>query len=142
MNNLFFNLPEEIQNYIYSIRLNNPLNKLYNIRKAQKKAMKEIVMKLRPSYNLEMNIMYDPFNSQTAYISKKCLNILTNKDDINWWIINLIRPIEKGLIFGYPYHYCPYSHNYVNTEYFCDKLIEKFGCIRIPNRLHSLSYLY
>mgnify|MGYP001151967897 CR=1 FL=1 len=33
----------------------------------------------------------------------------TNKDDINWWITNLIRPIEKGLIFGYPYHYCPYS---------------------------------
>ena len=156
MANLFFDvLPAEIRQEIYGIRLSDALKKNYYRRVAQKIALACIVMKLEMDYNL---ISYDngdaymqyfnPVNSNVRYLAEKCSEVITNSDDRIWWISQLIRPIEQGLIIqeilnaSYPAELKlgpSANQNYRRTEYAVDRLIEIFGCRRNPNRRSSLS---
>tara|TARA_B100000424_G_C22729280_1_gene395557 strand:+ start:225 stop:704 length:480 start_codon:yes stop_codon:yes gene_type:complete len=159
MANLFFDLlPYEIRHEIYSIRLYNALARNYYKKVAQKFALAKIVLKLDMKKNLIMydfaqnsipyRLYFNPINSDVRYVVEKCCDIITTSDDKVWWISQLIRPIEIGLIVqGFTgaswsnsgsWSYIEYE-NYIRTEYAVDRLIEIFGCRRNPHRRSSLS---
>ena len=157
MANLFFDvLPDEIRQEIYGIRLSDALKRNYYRRVAQKVALAKIVMKTEMNYDLsypqafQQNSMpyFNPVNSNVRYLAERCSQVITNSDDRIWWISQLIRPIEQGLIIqeiiaaSWPpdFKLGPYANeNHRRTEYAVDHLIEKFGCRRNPNRQSSLS---
>tara|TARA_Y100000748_G_scaffold223410_1_gene188057 strand:+ start:1242 stop:1661 length:420 start_codon:yes stop_codon:yes gene_type:complete len=138
--NLFFDiLPEEIQQYVYKIRLYNCIMTNYKMRNAQKKALSEIVMQLNFNYNIDMHAIYNPLDPQIAYVTEKCSKILSYDSHAIWWIAYFVRPIERGLILFDNFQADPDSHIYAKTEYACDKLIEILQCRKDPARRHSLS---
>jgi len=156
MANLFFDvLPAEIRQQIYGIRLSDGLKKNYYQRVAQKVALAKIVMKIEMDYDLIFNdngdismTYFNPVNSNVRYLAERCSEVITNSDDRIWWISQLIRPIEQGLIIqeilaaSYPAELKlgPFANeNYMRTEYAVDHLIKIFGCRRNPNRRSSLS---
>jgi hypothetical protein len=155
MANLFFDLlPTEIRKEIYGIRLSNAVRKNYYWRLAKKVALARFVLKLEMSYDF---ILYDfghhsipyfnPINSDVRYVAERCSEFITSYDDKVWWISQLIRPIEEGLIINSRI-ISPSSigtrlmtkkhhnaiENYKRTEYAVDQLIEIFGCRRNPRR--------
>ena len=157
MANLFFDvLPAEIRQEIYGIRLADALTRNYYRRVAQKVALFRIVMEMEWNYELEF---YDvgqnsvpyfiPIYSNVRYITERCSEVLISSDDRIWWISQLIRSIEQGLIIQeiiaasapmLSLKLGPYANeNYRRTEYAVDRLIEIFGCRRNPNRRSSLS---
>ena len=135
MMNLFFDvLPSDIRQEIYSIRLSDALIRNYYRRVAQKIALTQLVLKIKAdssqtSYNDIENNRYNPNNNMVRYVTEKCSKIITSSDDSDWWISNLIIPVQHGLTFhanldehgqlGYPV-----NQNYVRTEYACNHLIE------------------
>jgi hypothetical protein len=160
MSNFFFDLlPVEIREEIYGIRLSNALKNNYYRRRAKKVALARILMKLDMSYDF---VMYDlgfgeeivpyfnPTNSNVRYLAERCGEVITNSDDCIWWIAQLIRPIEQGLIMKARqiHSYLAFesitdSHamkvrdiieNYRRTELVVDRLIELFGCRQNPRR--------
>lgn len=156
MANLFFDvLPAEIRQEIYGIRLSDALKRNYYRRVAQKVALAKIVMKTEMNYDLifygvGQNSMpyFNPVNSNVRYLTERCSQVITNSDDRIWWISQLIRPIEQGLIIQEiiaascppELKLGPYANeNHRRTEYAVDHLIEIFGCRRNPNRWSSLS---
>ena len=153
MANLFFDvLPDEIRQEIYGIRLSDALKRNYYRRVAQKVALAKIVMKTEMNYDLVFydlgqNSMpyFNPVNSNVRYLAERCSQVITNSDDRIWWISQLIRPIEQGLIIqeiiglSWPPEWPYANENHRRTEYAVDHLIEKFGCRRNPNRQSSLS---
>lgn len=156
MANLFFDvLPAEIREEIYGIRLSDALMRLYCRRLAQKIALASSVMKIEMNYDL---IFYDngdasmpyfnPVNSNVRYLAERCSKVITDSDDRIWWMSQLIRPIEQGLIVqeiiaaSWPTELKlgpSANENYRRTEYAVDRLIEIFRCRRNPNRRSSLS---
>ena len=143
MANLFFDvLPAEIRQVIYGIRLSNALTRNYYKRIAQKVALANFVIKLlqHPGWGFNIRPYYDPANPIVRYISERCSVILTKNDDgFGFWIPQLIRPIEHGLINEHGNIGNPVNENYTRTEYAVDRLIEIFGCHRNPDRRSSLS---
>jgi hypothetical protein len=158
MINLFFDvLPIEIREEIYGIRLSNALKKNYYRRCATKVALARILMKLEMSYDF---ILYDsgrhslpylnPLNSNVRYVAERCSKVITSSHDCIWWIAQLIRPIEEGLIMKERLIYYDSAfesiterdalkardakENYMRTEHVVDQLIELFGCRRNPRR--------
>ena len=161
MANLFFDLlPTEIRMEIYGIRLSYALKKNYHRRHAKKVALARFVLKLEMSF-----ILYDfgqhsiPYfntnNFDVRYVAERCSKVITSSDDRIWWISQLIRPLEEGLIIQslIPFHrllllrrygpagthpmtktYIDEIENYRRTEYSVDRLIEIFGCRRNPHR--------
>jgi hypothetical protein len=156
MMNLFFDvLPAEIRQEIYGIRLSDALMRNFYRRLAQKIALASSVMKIELSYNLSLYDTghvsmpyFNPVNSNVRYLAERCSEVITDSHDCIWWISQLIRPIEEGLIIqeiiaaSWPVELKlgPFANeNYRRTEYAVDRLIEKFGCRRNPNRGSSLS---
>lgn len=145
MANLFFDvLPTEIRQEIYGIRLSDALMRNYYRRVAQKVALTQLVLKIQAhspqiTYNAIGYNGYNPKNNMVRYVMEKCSKVITNSDDRDWWISNLITPVEQGLIihanldehgqFDYPD-----NKNYVRTEYACDRLIDILGYIGNENR--------
>ena len=145
MANLFFDvLPAEIRQEIYGIRLSDALMRNYYRRVAQKVALTQLVLKIQArspqtNYNEIGYNGYNPKNNMVRYVMEKCSKVITKSDDRDWWISNLIRPVEQGLIIhanldehgqlGYPV-----NQNYVRTEYACDRLIDILGLIGNENR--------
>ena len=139
MANLFFELPDEIREIIYGIRLSNILSKHYYKRVSQKISLGYFVLALNHKYNISNNhslIMYfDPNDSSVKYVMEKCNRIITNSDDKIWWISQLIRPVERGLLIESATYYDAIfmdqeiiTSNYIKTRIACDSLISKFGC--------------
>ena len=135
MANLFFDvLPAEIRQEIYGIRLSDALMRNYYRRVAQKVALTQLVLKIQArspqtTYNEIGYNGYNPKNNMVRYVMEKCSKVITSSDDSDWWISNLITPVEQGLIIhanldehgqlGYSV-----NQNYVRTEYACDRLID------------------
>jgi hypothetical protein len=91
---------------------------------------------------------FNPVNSNVRYLAERCSKLITDSDDRIWWISQLIRPIELGLIVqeiiaaSWPAELKlgpSANENYRRTEYAVDRMIEIFGCRRNPNRRSSLS---
>ncbi len=164
MVNLFFDLlPTEIRNEIYCIRLSNAVRKNYYRRLAKKVALARFVLKLEMSYDFGHHSIpyFNPINSDVRYVAERCSEFITSSDDKVWWISQLIRRLEEGLIIQrlIPCHrrlllrrhgpagthpircstfetktYIDEIENYRRTEYSVDRLIEIFGCRRNPHR--------
>lgn len=135
MANLFFDvLPAEIRQEIYGIRLSDTLMRNYYRRVAQKVALTQLVLKIQArspqtTYNEIGYNGYNPKNNMVRYVMEKCSKVITSSDDSDWWISNLITPVQRGLTIhanldehghlGYPV-----NQNYLLTEYACNHLIE------------------
>ena len=143
MSNRFYNLPEEIQNYIYGIRLYNILSNKFSIRIAQKLVMVKVITELyqewydganTPGHISDENyVIYDPFYIRIAYIADKCSRVFYANEYTNWWVIHLIRPLERGIIM---YDCCGSgAPSYDKTKIACEKLIKKLKCNRINYHL-------
>lgn len=106
MTNLFFDIiPHEIRTHILRIRLYNVLAKLYYTRVAQKLSLALIVLKLQHKhFHYPYHLYFNPHNSQLSFIATKCSYIITSYDDKIWWLSQLIRPIESGLLH---FHHFP-----------------------------------
>jgi hypothetical protein len=154
MANLFFDvLPEEIRQEIYGIRLSNALMRNYYRKYVQKIALAICVMKIEMNYDSNLFVFgqnsmpyFNPVHSNVRYLAERCSEVITNSDDRIWWISQLIRPIEQGLIIqetiaaSWPANLGPYANeNRMRTEYAVDRMIEIFGCQRNPRRRSSLS---
>ena len=142
MYNLFFDgLPLEIQQDIYSIRLSNSLRNVYYHRVEKKIELQKMIMNIPVEHltntlfipgTQHNQIYYDPFDIDVCTVARMALRILTSREfnkDCNakyWWVTQLIRPIEIGLII-HEYDGGPNSHIYAMTEQLCGKLISKFG---------------
>ena len=114
VNYFFDNLPLEIIEYIYSLRLFYYLQKKYYAKIAQKNVI--INLTILNTFNrhylsiIEKNIIenkdilierdyyFDPINKKNYFILKKISNILSYTDDINWWKKMFINPLHNGLI--------------------------------------------
>lgn len=135
MANLFFDvIPAEIRQEIYGIRLSDALMRNYYRRVAQKVALTQLVLKIQArspqtTYNEIGYNGYNPKNNMVRYVMEKCSKVITSSDDSDWWISNLITPVQRGLTIhanldelghlGYPV-----NQNYLRTEYACNHLIE------------------
>lgn len=150
MANLFFDvLPPEIREVIYGIRLSDALTRNYYRRVAQKVALGHLVLKIMRQYwTYNYNHIgypgYNPSDNMVRYVIEKCSKVITTSDDGVWWISQLIRPIEQGLIIYANLNedsnnVSRLNDNYTRTEYAVDHLIETLGCHRNPNRISSLS---
>ena len=140
MANFFFDiLPEEIRQEIYGIRLSNMLANIYYKRVAMKTSFAYLILKLKYNLNETTNyyphrgIYYNPKEHHVRYIMEKCNKIISNSDDKIWWISQLIRPVELGLII-YANNYVHNDENYLRTEQACNNLIEKLHCRKSPFR--------
>ena len=126
MTNLFFDvIPAEIRQEIYGIRLSNALTRNYYRRVAQKVALTELVLKIKANCSriIYHDIGYDRFNpnkNMVRYVMEKCSKVITNSDDSDWWISNLITPIQHGLTI---YANLDENENYVRTEYAYNHLV-------------------
>lgn len=140
MSNLFFDvLPNELQEYIYALRLKNKLLKLYYQRVKKTMDCYELLLKLPVNYLYHSlitgtqigQIYYDPFDINVWSLVSMANYVLTsretNREAQKEWLANLIRPLEIGLIM---YHYDggPNSYIYNKTEEIFNKLITKFNC--------------
>lgn len=163
MKNFFFDLlPIEIREVIYGIRLSNALKKNYCMRRAKKVALVRILMKLEMSYDFilyqygdDHSMPYfNPLNSNVRYVAERCSQVAAKADavDHTFWISQLIRPLEQGLISKQQDNYFEATFdwsrleetarrakldaidNYRRTEHVVDRLIQLFGCRRNPNR--------
>ena len=151
MTNLFFDiLPYDIQKEIYGIRLSHALMRSYYRKVAQKVALAYLVLRLQKldstSWGYGFQPYYNPENPHVRYVIEKSCKIITNSDDRLWWISQLIRPIEKGLLLLSNIYNVQSSHmgmfisdNCARTEYACDQLINILECRKNPNRITSLS---
>jgi hypothetical protein len=146
MTNLFFDvLPQEIRYEIYAIRLNNALTNKYYKNISRKIALGYCVLKLQEAHHWGLYLSsyfspyYNPENPMVGYVMERCSKFITNSDDRIWWISQLIRPIEVGLIIWGNYNTDPTvrDKNYMRTEYACDKLIKTLKCRKNPNRVSS-----
>lgn len=135
MANLFFDvLPTEIRQEIYGIRLSDALMRNYYRRIAQKVTLAQLVLKiqaqgLRITYHDIGYNSYNPENNMVRYVMEKCSKVITSYDDMDWWISNLITPVQRGLVIYYNFaqssshlHH-PVNQNFVRTEYACNRLI-------------------
>tara|TARA_X000000368_G_C23035724_1_gene714496 strand:+ start:1101 stop:1559 length:459 start_codon:yes stop_codon:yes gene_type:complete len=152
MSNLYFDiLPYDIQKEIYGIRLSNALARTYYRKVAQKVALAYLVLRLQKLDStgrgyFHLQPYYNPECPRVRYVIEKSCKIITNSDDRLWWISQLIRPIEKGLMLLSNIYSIQCSHmgifisdNCARTEYACDQLINILGCRKNPNRMASLS---
>ena len=111
MQNYFFTiLPDDIQIYIFQLRLSMYLEKYFR-KLSQKEALMKYITNNQKNYdgvytnifnkNTE-NYTYvtyiDPYNKKTMFLANKLLNLLTDSNDKIWWMIQFIRPLERGLI--------------------------------------------
>ena len=145
MANFFFDvLPAEIRQEIYGICLSDALMRNYYRRVAQKVALTQLVLKIQAhspqtTYNAVGYYGYNPKNNTVRYVMEKCSKVITKSDDRDWWISNLIKPVERGLFFhanldehGQPGY--PVNENYVRTEYAYHRLIDILGWKGNKNR--------
>lgn len=134
MANLFFDvLPAEIRQEIYAIRLSDALIRNYYRRVAQKVALTQLVLKIqaysfRITYN-DIDYGYNPNNNMVRYVMEKCSKVITSSDDSDWWISNLIIPIQRGLIIHTNLDELGHisedvNQNHERIEYACNRLIE------------------
>lgn len=134
MQNYFFTfLPDDIQNYIFQLRLSMQLEKNYFRKSAQKQALMKYIIEnnhyggLYPSHSTYTNIFsrntenynyttyLDPYNIKTKFLANKLSNVLTNNDEKIWWISQFIRPLERGLIIykdWYKYVHPAFQYNF------------------------------
>lgn len=141
MSNLFFDvLPDEIQQYIYALRLDIQLGNLYYQRTGKKIELQQMIMKIQVEHLINTTIpgtwnnqiYYDPFDINVCVAASMALYVLTsrefNKDAPAkaWWVSQLIRPIEIGLLMN-QYEGGPNAYIYNKTEELCHKLITKFN---------------
>ncbi len=141
MFNLFFDLlPCEIRHYIYQIRLSNILIRTYYRRCTQKLALAYSVILLRNTYNPYFhNHRYpyylNPENKFLSYLIHKCSKIITKHDDKVWWLSQLIRPVEHGLILHYS---ASPSYYYQRTQSACNQLLSIFHVSSYQHRFTTL----
>ena len=158
MLNYFYNiLPDDIQCYIFQLRLFNILQKNYYRLISQKMTIADIVLNYEFQYftpyeynylsnnllfNINSNIYMDTKNSNTLFLLKKITNILTINDDKLWWLRKFIIPIENSLIL---YKYMRLT-NYNSTNngihydcwYYYYKLLKKLNIVRSPNLIYDI----
>tara|TARA_B100000787_G_scaffold167951_1_gene155758 strand:+ start:10194 stop:10682 length:489 start_codon:yes stop_codon:yes gene_type:complete len=126
MQNYFYDiLPDDIQYYIYELRLTNILRRNYYRLISQKMTIAQIIInyELRSFslyeynylysnllFNLNSNTYMDTKNKQTLFLLKKIVNIISVNDDKLWWLKQFITPIENSLILY------KYIHNDSNVK--------------------------
>ncbi len=141
MYNLFFDiLPDEIQEYIYALRLDIQLGNLYYQRTGKKIELQQMIMKIPVKHltnttipgTWNNQIYYDPFDINVCVVASMALYVLTSREFKKeasakvWWISQLIRPIEIGILMN-QYKGGVRSYIYNKTEELCNKLITKFN---------------
>ena len=141
MYNLFFDvLPDELQQYIYALRLDIQLGNLYYQRTGKKIELQQMIMKIPVEHLINTSIpgtwnnqiYYDPFDINVCVVASMALYVLTSREFNKeasakaWWVSQLIRPIEIGLVMR-QYEGGPNSYIYNKTEELCNKLITKFN---------------
>jgi len=157
MQNYFYTiLPEDIQTYIFQLRLSNQLKNNYYRIIAQKMTIADLVLKTELKYFTPWD--YEYFNSvlrdrfitntymdtkdkKTLFLLKKAYKILSKNDDIVWWLHKLIYPIERSMIL---YKWFPGSNNQLlknnNIYYECYdfyfKLLKKLDISQSNDFIH------
>ena len=114
MNYFFDILPYDIQHYIYKLRLNNQLTKIYYTNVARKSAIAILTLNLKwktlPDWHYEYfnNVLinglsrdqyYDTKEIKTYQLLKRVYMHISINDDITWWKHQVINPIELSLIY-------------------------------------------
>lgn len=114
MNYFFDILPNDIKNYIYKIRLNNQLSKIYYTNVARKSAIAILTLNMKwktlPDWHYEYfnNVLinglsrdqyYDTKEIKTYQLLKRVYMHISINDDITWWKHQVINPIELSLIY-------------------------------------------
>ena len=139
MSNLFFDvLPGELQEYIYAVRLNIQLGNLYYQRTGKKIELQQMIMKIPVEYlnhtiipNTQLGqIYYNPFDITVCVAVSMAYHVLTTRETERegkiYWLVNLFRPIEIGLIMWQDVG-GQNSYIYNKTEELYKKLITKFN---------------
>lgn len=141
-NNFFTLLPDDIQNYIFQLRLSMQLEKNYFRKSAQKEALMKCIIDKHDFDGVYTNIFnqntenynyityLDPYNEKTRFLANKLSNVLTSNHDKIWWIAQFIRPLERGIIIykdWYNFMHADIQHNtcFYKTETSYYKLMNK-----------------
>lgn len=145
MQNYFFTiLPDDIQIYIFQLRLSMYLEKNYFRKLSQKEALMKYITNNQNYDGVYTNIFnkntenytyvtyIDPYNKKTMFLANKLLNLLTDSNDKIWWMIQFIRPLERGLILYKDWYYFinfDIQHNtcFYKTEASYFKLMNKLN---------------
>lgn len=129
MQNYFYTiLPEDIQIYIFQLRLSMQLQKNYYRIIAQKMTIADLVLKYKLKhftqweYNHFNSVLHNPFindtymdtkDIKTLFLLKKGYQIIRKTDDIIWWLHKLIFPIERSMIL---YEWFPAANNQLHEN--------------------------
>tara|TARA_B100000767_G_C19581217_1_gene457380 strand:+ start:212 stop:769 length:558 start_codon:yes stop_codon:yes gene_type:complete len=144
MMNLFDNLPEDVQNKIHIMHLDNVVNKITEKKTKATADMMNYIMAMiikHPAKNLthgnihgaqEGQIYYDPFNPDIYSIMSMAWHLLNDHNVVLTqferfsWIMFLLRPVELGLIeLENTEETSPF---YEKTSLLCADMINTFGC--------------
>tara|TARA_B100000902_G_scaffold121749_1_gene121850 strand:+ start:2187 stop:2687 length:501 start_codon:yes stop_codon:yes gene_type:complete len=112
MKNYFFDfLPNDIQYFIHQIVLSNYIVRNYFTKAQQKKRLIKEISLYNEYSKLPTTMEYlryggdsylDPYNKKVSKFLYNASNILTHEDinEQTWWLISLIRPVERGFVFN------------------------------------------
>ena len=109
MANVFGDLPYDIQEKIYFMRLeqsvitiNHILTQAYYNKTRRKTYLQEMIMRL-PQYTYELETFHDPFDVNVRNVLFMALRVLTRREvsifgaGADWWHISFLQPVKKGL---------------------------------------------
>lgn len=126
MLNYFYDLPDEIINYIYSIRLKNSIIKINYIKVIKNMALMELTMKLKIHVTDDnyLQAYYCPYDKMLPFIITRCCKC--NNNYYNNVIDKIYTMSLTGLLYNL-YNYVYENHenktNYYKTKRACDKLL-------------------
>ena len=126
MFNYFYDLPDEIINYIYSIRLKNSIIKINYIKVIKNMALMELTMKLKVHVTDDNYLQpyYCPYDKLLPFVINRCCKC--NYNYYNKVIDKIFTMSLTGL--GYCLHNNEYQNdenktNFYKTKYACEKLL-------------------
>lgn len=125
MFNYFYDLPDEIINYIYSIRLKNSIIKINYIKVIKNMALMELMMKLKIHITDDNYLQpyYCPYDKMLPFIITRCCKCNNNYYKVIYKIFTMTL---TGLGYNYDnYEYQNYENktNFYKTKYACEKLL-------------------
>ena len=134
---LFLNLPYDIQEKVYFMRLdkstitiNNILTQAYYNKIRSKTELQEMIMGL-PQYRDGIETFYNPNDVNVRNALFMALRVLTPREvsifgaGAYWWHISFLQPVKRGLELR-QYVGGPDSNIYNETEDLYNKLLAKF----------------
>lgn len=131
MSNYFYDLPDDIITYIYSIRLKIAISKIHYTNIIKYMGIMEIIMKLKV-YVDDQNFYpyYSPYDKMLPFVINKICK--SNNSCFKHVMSNIFDMTEKGVrlnINNYIYQNISNINNFEKTAASCYKLYEKINKI-------------